>query len=163
MIEAFVNNGCHVTGYGAAQTSLGTFTVTTDASGVATYSHAFHHHAGSGDRYATATATQLVGGGIGDTNEISACVSVQTGGLPAAPTNPVVTSAGGLNLTVTCDESAPCTGTETLSGAPATKGDENATAHLVEVTTTPAGQLAATVKRASAKVQLKAHARQRCG
>ncbi len=73
-LEFFSNTACDSSGYGEGETYLGTTTVTTDASGNASFS--FQANLGSPltvGRFITATATDT----NGNTSEFSACAAVQ--------------------------------------------------------------------------------------
>jgi len=88
-IEFFASPSCDPSGYGEGKSYLGTTTVTTNASGQATFSTTLQASVAPGSAI-TATATRI---STGDTSEFSACITALTDPPPVAKAS--VTSAPG--------------------------------------------------------------------
>ena len=101
-IDVFSSAACHTSGHGPAGRFLGTFPVTTNASGNVTFSEVLSVPVPAG-RVLTTTATRAGG----STSELSACRT--TTGLPGV-------SIGDVTVTETDDDSVVAEATITLSG-----------------------------------------------
>jgi titin len=89
-LDFYVNGSCDPSGYGEGSTYLGAKTVTTDASGDASFTAAFMNFLPAGT-YVTATATDP----DGNTSEFSQCLALVSIGKPRIIVRPLV-----LNVTL---------------------------------------------------------------
>ena len=112
----FTNPVCDPSGNGEGQTLFNLGFVTTDAAGNASF-NVFSPFAGSG--VVTATATEELGKGIGNTSEFSACAAIQGGGVTTTPTQtPTATQTPTPTVTPTGTPPATSTPTQTPTATP---------------------------------------------
>src|SRR5207245_1764845 len=86
-VEVFGNSSCDPSGFGEGQNFLGTFSVTTDAAGRATFQEIVP--AAPATAFVTATATDPAG----NTSEFSACSQLAVGPSVPVPVSPVALAA----------------------------------------------------------------------
>lgn len=77
-VDLYTAAACDASGHGEAQRALGTFVVTTDGAGHATFDRSFTRRTGAG-QVVVATATGLDGDREVGTSELSGCVTVVAG------------------------------------------------------------------------------------